>query len=101
MFYYRIRWTPTAHVFSRDDKERKRELQILVLNNQLFWAPAYNLEFLEDRWWLWNDRPPIYKLCEGRDQFQLFLDHLPRIRHYAKYSTGITSSTPPNNHRGE
>lgn len=58
MFHYRIRWNPTAHMFSRDDKERKPELPILVLNNQLFWAPAYSLEFLE-REWLWNDLPPL------------------------------------------
>lgn len=32
MFYYRSRWNPTAHMFSRDDRgERKPELQILEL----------------------------------------------------------------------
>lgn len=65
MFYYRSRWNPTAHMFSRDDSgEGKPELQILDLNNQTFWDPDSNLEFERERWWLGDD-PPNYKLHEG------------------------------------
>ena len=58
MFYYRSRWNLTAHKVSRDNRgDRKPELQILDFNNQLFQAPASNLEFLEAEWWLGDDPP--------------------------------------------
>lgn len=70
MFYYRSRWNPTAHMFSRDDRgERKPELQILDLNNLPFWAPVSNLEFLEEGRCLGDD-PLDYKLPEGRSHSQ-------------------------------
>lgn len=50
MFYYRSRWNPTAHMFSRDDRgERKLELQILDLNNQPFWGPGLQSGILGGR----------------------------------------------------
>ena len=67
MFYYRSRWNPTAHMFSRDGRgERKPELQIPDLTNQPFRASASNLEVFA---WGVGDDPLDYELHEGRDQF--------------------------------
>lgn len=80
MFYYRSRWNPTAHMFSRDDRgERKPELQILDLNNQPFWALMSNSEFLKEGWWLGDDPPINFIKEETSSNYFLTIYHVSGI----------------------